>query len=69
MMIKDKILLFLIGVFIAPMLLQGQISKDKQYHLYAGAPTGQGLTDLAALRAYRSPNNDAQYALWTIETN
>lgn len=35
----------------------------------SGAPTGQGLTDLAALRAYRSPNNDGAYALWTIDVN
>ena len=35
---------------------------------YSGAPTGQGLIDKAALQAYRSPNNDAQYALWTVST-
>ena len=34
-----------------------------------GAPTGQGLTDLANLRAYRSPGNDPAYALWTIDVN
>lgn len=32
----------------------------------SGSPTGQGLIDLANLRAYRSPNNDPQYALWDI---
>lgn len=34
-----------------------------------GTPTGQGLTDKAALQAYRSPNNEGQYSLWTINTN
>ena len=33
------------------------------------APTGQGLTDKAALQAYRSPNNDPTKALWTVTTN
>lgn len=33
----------------------------------SGAPTGQGLTDLAALRAYRSPNNDPTKNLWVID--
>lgn len=33
----------------------------------SGAPTGQGLTDLANLRAYRSPNNDPTKYLWTVD--
>ena len=33
-----------------------------------GTPTGQGLTDKTNLQAYRSPNNDAGYSLWTIST-
>ena len=32
------------------------------------APTGQGLIDKAALQAYRTPNDDPAYALWTINT-
>ena len=32
------------------------------------APTGQGLTDKAALQAYRSPNNTGP-AVWTVTTN
>ena len=32
------------------------------------APTGQGLTDKAALQAYRSPNNTGP-AVWTVITN
>ena len=31
-------------------------------------PTGQGVIDLAYLRTYRSPSNDALYSLWTINT-
>jgi hypothetical protein len=34
-----------------------------------GTPTGQGITDKAALQAYRTPNNDGAYSLWTIGTN
>lgn len=34
----------------------------------SSAPTGQGATDKAALAAYRSPNNDAGNALWTVTT-
>lgn len=34
----------------------------------SGAPTGQGIIDKAALQGYRSPNNDGQYALWTVTT-
>jgi hypothetical protein len=34
----------------------------------SGAPTGQGITDLANLRAYRSPNDDPTKDLWTIDT-
>ena len=33
-----------------------------------GTPTGQGLTDKTNLQAYRSPNNDGAYSLWTIST-
>ena len=33
-----------------------------------GAPTGQGLIDKAALQAYRSPNDDSQYPVWTVLT-
>lgn len=36
--------------------------------LSGAAPTGQGLTDKAALQAYRSPNNDAGEPLWTVTT-
>lgn len=32
------------------------------------APTGQGLTDKAALQAYRSPNGTGP-AVWTVTTN
>ena len=32
----------------------------------SGAPTGQGLVDEANLKAYRSPNNEAGYNLWTV---
>lgn len=35
---------------------------------YSEAPTGQGLVDKANLQAYRSPNNDEAYALWTVTT-
>lgn len=35
----------------------------------SGAPTGQGITDLANLRAYRSPGNIGTNALWTIDVN
>ena len=34
-----------------------------------GAPTGQGITDKAALQAYRSPNPPGTAALWTVTTN
>lgn len=34
----------------------------------SAAPTGQGLTDKAALQAYRSPNNDPAQPLWTVYT-
>ncbi|MFA5409713.1 MAG: hypothetical protein WC343_13160, partial [Bacilli bacterium] len=34
----------------------------------SGAPTGQGITDKTALQAYRSPNNDGQYSVWTVTT-
>jgi len=33
-----------------------------------GAPTGQGITDAAYLAAYRTPNNDGAYDLWTVTT-
>jgi hypothetical protein len=33
-----------------------------------GTPTGQGLIDKANLQAYRSPNNNAAYPLWTVNT-
>ena len=33
------------------------------------APTGQGLTDKAALQAYRSPTPPGTAALWTVITN
>ena len=33
------------------------------------APTGQGLTDKAALQAYRSPTPPGTAALWTVTTN
>jgi hypothetical protein len=35
----------------------------------SAAPTGQGIIDKAALEAYRSPNDDPAYDLWTIVTN
>lgn len=44
----------------------------REIHLDIGAsaaPTGQGVTDKAALEAYRSPNDDPANDLWTIETN
>lgn len=34
----------------------------------SASPTGQGITDKAALQAYRSPNDDPAFDLWTIET-
>jgi len=34
----------------------------------SGAPTGQGITDKAALQAYRSPNPPGTAALWTVTT-
>jgi hypothetical protein len=46
--------------------------SDRSIHLNtigSGPPTGQGITDKTNLEAYRSPNNDPQYDLWTIETN
>ena len=33
-----------------------------------GAPTGQGITDKAALAAYKSPNNTGP-VVWTVTTN
>ena len=35
---------------------------------YSGAPSGQGLIDKANLQAYRTPNNEEEYALWTVTT-
>jgi hypothetical protein len=35
----------------------------------SGAPSGQGITDKAALEAYRSPTPPGTAALWTIDTN
>jgi len=34
----------------------------------SGAPTGQGITDKAALLAYKSPNMEADKLLWTVST-
>ncbi len=34
----------------------------------SGAPSGQGITDKAALQAYRSPNPPGTAALWTVST-
>jgi Leucine-rich repeat (LRR) protein len=42
---------------------------DLSGNIASGAPTGQGITDKAALQAYRTPNNDGAYSLWTIGTN
>ena len=33
-----------------------------------GTPTGQGITDKTNLQAYRTPNNEVDKALWTINT-
>jgi hypothetical protein len=41
--------------------LTGTLTTDK--------PTGQGLTDAAALRLYRSPNNNVAYPVWTVTVN
>jgi hypothetical protein len=41
---------------------------DMSLNPLSGAPSGQGITDIANLRLYRSPNNLPQYALWTVLT-
>ena len=35
---------------------------------FTGTPTGQGITDKTNLQAYRTPNNEGDKALWTINT-
>lgn len=39
---------------------------DRTIYLKGAQPTGQGIIDMAALKAYRTPNNNGAYNLWAV---